>query len=103
MKSKHLDDRLKAKRAELKVLDEVIAGRKQWQKDQEKLIDECMERGNTQLMGLNHDITIARAELKTLKNDIGRARKDKQELDEDVAEMRRELTEADPGMVIAYA
>lgn len=99
----NVDARLKAKRAELKVLDDAIADRKQYHKDQEKLIHECVESGNTQLMGLNHDITLAKAELKDLKTDIYKGRQDKRQLDEDLAEIRRECTEADGGMVIAYA
>lgn len=79
-----------AKRQELKALDEAIIERKRYYRDQEALIKEMVESGNTQLMGLHHDILLAKQELRSLKTDIRTFTYDKVLLNEDLQTMRGE-------------
>lgn len=79
-----------AKRQELKALDEAIADRKRYYRDQEALIRDLTESGNTQLMGLHHDILMAKQELRSLKTDIRTFTYDKVLLNEDLENMRGE-------------
>jgi hypothetical protein len=79
-----------AKRQELKVLDEAIAERKRYFREQETLIVDLIESGNTQLMGLHHDILMAKQELRSIKTDIRTAAQDKVLLNEDLETMRGE-------------
>lgn len=79
-----------AKRQELKVLDEAIAERKRYFREQETLITDLIESGNTQLMGLHHDILMAKQELRSVKTDIRTAAQDKVLLNEDLETMRGE-------------
>lgn len=79
-----------AKRQELKALDEAIADRKRYFREQETLITDLVESGNTQLMGLHHDILLAKQELRSIKTDIRTAAQDKVLLNEDLDTMRGE-------------
>lgn len=78
------------KRQELKALDEAIAERKRYHRDQEALIVDLVESGNTQLMGLNHDILLAQQQLRNIKTDIRTAAQDKVLLNEDLETMRND-------------
>jgi chromosome segregation ATPase len=80
-----------AKRQELKALDEAIADRKRYLREQEALITEIVEAGNTQLMSLTHDIVVAKSELRSIKTDIRTAAQDKVLLNEDLDQIREEL------------
>lgn len=80
-----------AKRQELKVLDEAIAERKRYYREQEALIGELVETGNTQLMGLTHDILAAKQQLRDIKTDIRTAAQDKVLLNEDLEQIRGEI------------
>lgn len=80
-----------AKKRELRELDAAIAERKKYYAEQETLINELVESGNTQLMGLTHDIQIAQQELRTLKVEVRTGRKDKQLLEQDLDTVRSEI------------
>jgi chromosome segregation ATPase len=79
-----LDARLAAKRAELRALDDAIAERKAWHRDQELLIAETVEHGNMELTALNYEVTAARQMLKDLKTAIRTYRQDKTMLEGDL-------------------
>lgn len=79
-----------SKRQELKALDDAIADRKRYLREQEALIKDLVESGNTQLMGLHHDILLAKQELRGIKTDIRTAAQDKVLLNEDLETMRGE-------------
>jgi chromosome segregation ATPase len=80
-----------AKRQELKALDDAIAERKRYLREQEALITELVESGNTQIMGLHHDILLAKQELRSVKTDIRTAAQDKVLLNEDLDQIREEI------------
>jgi hypothetical protein len=80
-----------AKQQELKMLDELIAERKKYLREQEALIAEIVESGNTQLMGLTHDILAAKQQLRDIKTDIRTAAQDKVLLNEDLDQIRSEI------------
>jgi chromosome segregation ATPase len=80
-----------AKRQELKALDDAITERKRYYREQESLIAELVESGNTQLMGLTHDIMLAKQELRSIKTDIRTAAQDKVLLNEDLDQIRTEI------------
>jgi hypothetical protein len=80
-----------AKYQELKVLDAAIAERKKYHREQEALITDLIESGNTLLMGLNHDILLAKQELRSIKTDIRTAAQDKVLLNEDLDNIRGEI------------
>lgn len=84
-------DSVVAKRAELKVLNKAIAKRKKYYREQEKLIIDLVETGNTQLMGLNHDIMFAKKELRDIKTDIRTFAHDKVLLVEDIRVLQVEM------------
>lgn len=73
---------------QLDSLDKQIVERKKYLREQEDLIKDVVETGNTRLMGLHYEITAAEQCLKDLKTDIRLARQDKQLLDEDLAVLR---------------
>jgi hypothetical protein len=77
-----------AKRQELIALDVAIKDRKRYYREQEALIVDLVESGNTQLMGLNHDILMAKQQLRDIKTDIRTAAQDKVLLNEDLDNMR---------------
>lgn len=79
------------KRQELKLLDGLIADRKKYHRKQEALITDMVESGNTQLMGLNHDILLAKQELRDIKTDIRTAAQDKVILNKALGSMRTEI------------
>jgi chromosome segregation ATPase len=81
----------KAKQQELKALDEAIAERKKYLREQESVIKETIETGNTQLMGLHHDIMLAKQILRDIKTDIRTAAQDKVLLNEDLTNIREEI------------
>lgn len=87
------------KQAELKALNVTIAERKKYLRDQEKLINETVERGNSTLLEMHHDIALAKKELRELKTDIRTAAQDKVLLNEDLETMRAQAT----GMVNVFA
>lgn len=86
----------RSKQAELKALNAEIAVRAKYKRDQEAQIAELVESGNTQLMGLHHDIVTAKQELRSIKTDIRTAAQDKVLLTEDLTQLQKELTELDP-------
>jgi chromosome segregation ATPase len=75
----------------LKALDAAIAERTKYLRDQEKLINDLVEAGNTQLMGLAHDIAVAKQLLLGLKTDIRTMARDKVLLNEDLEQIRQEI------------
>lgn len=79
-----------AKQEELVDLDKAIAERKRYYREQEALIKEMVETGNSQLMGLTHDIMVARRELRDIKTDIRTAAQDKVLLNVDLANMQQQ-------------
>lgn len=79
------------KRAKLKALDDAIAERRKYYNDQEKLITDLVEAGNTELMGLHHDILLAKQELRNIKTDIRTFAQDKVLLKEDIVVLQREI------------
>jgi chromosome segregation ATPase len=81
------------KEQQLAELDRQIAERKKYYRDQEALINDLVESGNTRLMGLTYEITAGEQELKNLKTDIRLAKQDKQLLDEDLQAMRAEASD----------
>lgn len=93
-------DPVEAKRQELKALDEAIAERKQYHSEQKKLVNDMVEAGNTQLMGLTHDIAVAKQELRDLKTDVRAMKRDKVILDGDLQAVRRDLDEAANGSMV---
>lgn len=72
-----LNQQVLDKRAELKQLNEAIAKRKVYLREQEKLINDTVEAGNTELMTLVHDIALAKKELREIKTDIRTRSQDK--------------------------
>lgn len=82
------------KQAELRVLDEALADRKKYHRQQEILISETVEGGNSQLMLLTHEIAIAKKELRDLKTDIRTAAQDKVLLNEDLENIRQQIGKA---------
>lgn len=78
------------KLVELKGLNDLIAERKKYHRDQEFLINDLIESGNTQLMTLNHDILLAKQMLRDIKTDVRTAAQDKVLLNEDLVVMRGE-------------
>lgn len=93
-----------AKQAELQELDRQIADRKKYYGEQEKLISDMVESGNLQLMNLNHDILLAKQELKDIKVDTRNAKRDRTQALSDLEEVRRELPGVPvPGLALAPA
>lgn len=90
-KNSPLDADLEAKRKELRALNDTIADRKRYRNEQEKLINELVETGNSQLMNLIHENALAKKELRDLKTDIRTAAQDKVILNEDLEGLRGEL------------
>lgn len=80
-----------AKRQELKLLDELIAERRQYYRQQEALITDLVESGNCQLMGLHHDIALANQVLRELRTDIRTGRQDKVLMEEDLQTLQIEI------------
>lgn len=79
------------KRDELKALNAEIAERYRYYTHQEAQIKELVESGNTQLMGLHHDIIMATQRLREIKTDIRTAAQDKVLLNEDLEQIRGEI------------
>lgn len=75
---------------ELKAINDLILERKRYHRQQEVLIADLVESGNTQLMGLHHDILLAKQELRGIKTDIRTAAQDKVLLNEDLETMRED-------------
>lgn len=92
-----------SKQDKLKALDEQIAERSKYLKNQEQVINETVESGNTRLMELNHDIALAQQELRDLKVDIRNARRDKSQLTDDLAGIRNDIMNATGGVALNYA
>lgn len=80
---------------QLSSLNSQIAERAKYLRDQERIITDTVESGNTQLMGLNHDIAVATQQLKDLKVDVRNARQDKRLLEEDLEILRSEAQTLD--------
>lgn len=89
-----LDADIAAKRRQLKELNDAIAERTTYHKQQEKLIAEMVEAGNTELMGLTHDIKVAKHALRECKTDVRTAAEDKVRLNEDLDNIRGEIKSA---------
>jgi chromosome segregation ATPase len=77
--------------SELRELNADIAERKKYYREQEALIKEAVDRGNTTLMSLHHDILAAKQELRSIKTDIRTAAQDKVMLNEDLDAIRSEI------------
>jgi len=80
-----------AAKEELRALNAEIAERRTYYNKQEAQIKELVESGNTQLMGLHHDILVATQRLRDIKTDIRTAAQDKVLLNEDLEQMRLEI------------
>ena len=93
-KNNQLDAELQAKRQELKALDEAIAERKRYHREQEKLITEMIETGNSKLMALIYDVKLSEQELRDIKTDIRTASQDKVILSRELAAMQLEASGA---------
>lgn len=91
-----LAQQLENKRAELKELNEAIDKRKAYYREQEELINDLIEQGNTKLMELTHDVLVAKKELRELKTDIRTGSQDKVILMRDLRQLRVQV-----GIVIA--
>lgn len=76
----------------LRALEATIAERQKYYRDQEKLINELVESGNTQLMGLIHEIAVAKQQLRDLKTDVRTAAQDKVRLNEDLVQIQSEIS-----------
>lgn len=88
-------NRLIIYRQELVDLTGALAERRRYYAEQQALIDDLVEAGNTRLMELNHDILYATGELKRLKTELYRINQDKRLLLEDLELLRRELMQMD--------
>lgn len=80
----------------LSSLKDQIAERTKYLRDQERVITDTIESGNTQLMELNHEIALARQMLKDLKVDIRNARQDKRLLEDDITILQGDAGRLDP-------
>lgn len=89
-----IDPSIRSKRQELKLLDEMITERTQYHRTQEQLIKDMVHSGNTVLMELNHEILVARRDLKELKTDIRTARQDKRLIEGDLELIRQDIANA---------
>lgn len=87
-----IDLELKRKRQQVRVLDALITERAHYQREQELVITAMVEAGNTELMGLNHEILVARQVLKDLKTEIRTSRQDKRLMEEDLDQLRVQIT-----------
>lgn len=79
-------------REKLRELNAEIVQRHHYFTQQETQIKEMVESGNTQLMGLHHDIMVAKQILRDIKTDIRTAAQDKVLLNEDLEQMRTEIS-----------
>lgn len=66
-------------------LEKEILDRATYYRQQEALIKDLVESGNTELMGLHHEIMEAKRILSDLKIEIRTARQDKRLIEEDLA------------------
>lgn len=72
----------------LRAINAEIEERRRYFNAQETQIKELVESGNTQLMGLHHDIMVARQQLREIKTDIRTAAQDKVRLNQDLEQIR---------------
>lgn len=79
------------KRLELRALEKLIAERERYHREQEALIRDLVESGNIQLMALNHDILLAKQELRNIRVDIRTAAQDKVMLNQDLELIREDI------------
>lgn len=86
-----LDSQLRRKRQELRALEAEIVERFLYKKEQEALIAELIEAGNTELMSLNHDILLAQQQLRAVKNETRNCRQDKQLLTDDLEMLKVQI------------
>lgn len=66
--------------------------RADYYRQQEALIKDMVESGNTQLMALHYEITEAKKVLSDLKIEIRTARQDKRLIDEDLALAQQQMS-----------
>lgn len=71
-------------RSELAELNREIIERKRYLRNLELQIAEVTDAGNTKLMGLQHDVLVAKQTLRDLKTDIRTAARDKQLLNHEL-------------------
>lgn len=92
-------------RGVLRALNVEIRERQCYKREQEKIIEEVIETGNTRLMALHHDIELAKKQLRDLKTDIRTAAQDKVMLQEDIKTLTHEADAIarKTGMANAYA
>lgn len=84
---------LAERKQELKALESDIQARKAYLREQEALIAEIIEKGNTQLMELSHDIAVAKQMLRDIKTDIRTAAHDKALLMQDIQGLQIQITQ----------
>lgn len=72
----------------LRAINAEIEERRRYFNAQETQIKELVESGNTQLMGLHHDIMVARQQLREIKTDVRTAAQDKVRLNQDLEQIR---------------
>jgi tRNA G37 N-methylase TrmD len=86
-----LDASLEAKREELRLLNAETVERRQYYREQKQQIDDLVEQGNMILMALNHDIMLARRQLRDIRTDVRTMAQDKVLLTEDLAGLRVQI------------
>lgn len=88
----------------LKALNVTIRERQQYHNEQEQIINDLIESGNTRLMELNHDIQLAKKERNDLKADHRSLMQEKIQLKRDIELMKKEADGLfNGGMANAYA
>lgn len=87
-----LDLQIATKKAELKELEQLIAERNSYYNQQESLISELIEQGNTKLMELTHDVMLAKKELREIKTDIRTSANDKVLLMRDIKVLQIQIS-----------
>lgn len=98
-KVKDLDEAIKHKRQELKLIEEAVAERNCYRCEQELAISELVDVGNTQLMGLTYEITLSTKILRDLKTDIRTAIQDKKVIMTDLQELSGGFVEVEQKLV----
>jgi len=94
-----LQTKVKEVKDYLRSLNQLIAQRQRYYKQQEALIADMIEAGNTQLRGIDYEITEAQQVLRDLKTSTRTIRQDKKLLDEDLNAARSSFLEDEQAWV----